>query len=431
MEKSKRVKDILKKQLEVIKPSEHESERLNAEVKNFTQKLGQKLNEKKVRADVFIGGSFAKNTIIRKKHYDVDLFLAFDKKIKEPELNEMVERIKDIKGYERRIVKGSRNYLNFDKENILFEVIPVVKIKSPKEARNITDLSLFHVKYIAGCVKKNKNLLDDIRLAKAFAYASGCYGAESYIKGFSGYGIELLVCHYKSFMNFVKSIVNSKKEEKIIIDPEKFYRNRKDVLLNLNEAKLESPIVFVDPTYKERNALAALSEETFEKFKKYCKDFMKSPGQKFFEVKQADEDRMKTLAKRKNGKFVKMLARTSKQKGDIAGSKLLKFYNLFTRELEKIADIYQKEFEYSEKDSAYFYFVIKEKKGVLTKGPPVNLKVAVQRFKEKHKKVFVKAGRVYAKSSKSLDFAAFFHTFQKMCIKVMSDMGITEISLVH
>ena len=100
MEKSKRVKDILKKQLEVIKPSEHESERLNAEVKDFTQKLKQKLNEKKVRTDVFIGGSFAKNTIIRKKHYDVDLFLAFDKKIKEPELNEMVERIKDIKGYE-------------------------------------------------------------------------------------------------------------------------------------------------------------------------------------------------------------------------------------------------------------------------------------------------------------------------------------------
>jgi tRNA CCA-adding enzyme len=430
MEKNKRVKEILAKQLEVIKPSEQESERLNANVKEFLERLKQKLKESKFKADIFIGGSFAKQTVIRKKHYDVDIFLSFDKKIKEEALNSLVEKLKDVKGYESRVVKGSRNYLNFDKENLTFEVIPVIKIKSPKEARNITDLSLFHVKYIANCVKKNGKVLDEIRLCKTFVYASGCYGAESYIRGFSGYGLELLVCHYKSFMRFIEEIAKSKSNEKIVLDPFKHWKNKKEIMLNLNEAKLESPIILVDPTFKERNALAALSQVTFDKFKKYCKDFLKNCNERFFKVKEINVEGMKRLAERKKAKFVKILARTSKQKGDIAGSKLLKFYNLFIREAEKTMNIYAKEFEYSEKDFAYFYLVVKEKREMLVKGPPVTLKAAVKKFKEKYKKIYAKQGRIYARMSQTLDFNAFFHAFQKMCIKFMNDMSIIELGLV-
>ena len=38
-----------------------------------------------------------------------------------------------------------------------------------------------------------------------------------------------------------------------------------EILLELNEAKLQSAMVFVDPTFKERNTLAALSLETLDK----------------------------------------------------------------------------------------------------------------------------------------------------------------------
>ena len=58
-------------------------------------------------------------------------------------------------------------------------------------------------------IRKKKikgKILDEIRLAKAFCHANGCYGAESYIKGFSGYALELLVYHYGSFQKFVKAI---------------------------------------------------------------------------------------------------------------------------------------------------------------------------------------------------------------------------------
>ncbi|MBD3252791.1 hypothetical protein GF386_03610, partial [Candidatus Pacearchaeota archaeon] len=54
----------------------------------------------------------------------------------------------------------------------------------------MTDLSYFHVNHILKKIKKNKNLSDEIRLAKKFAYSQNCYGAESYIHGFSGYALE-------------------------------------------------------------------------------------------------------------------------------------------------------------------------------------------------------------------------------------------------
>ena len=56
----------------------------------------------------------------------------------------------------------------------------------------------------------------------------------------------------------------------------------------MNSSKLTSPIILVDPTYKQRNALAALSEETFEKFKQASKKFLKNPSIKYFEIVKWD-----------------------------------------------------------------------------------------------------------------------------------------------
>jgi tRNA CCA-adding enzyme len=292
----------------------------------------------------------------------------------------------------------------------------------------VTDLSIFHVDYIEKCIKKRPELANEIRLAKAFIYASGYYGAESYIKGFSGYSIELLICYYKSFLNFVKGIAESK--DKLVIDPEKQYKSRKEILESLNESKLMSPIVLVDPTFKERNALAALSEETLERFKKYCKSFLKNPKSGFFELKKIDEKSLKDKARKKKRDFVKIKATTNKQEGDIAGSKLLKFFNYLTRELEKYFDLNTCEFEYPGEQAAEYYFILKPKKIMLHIGPPLDKKQGVEAFKKKHKKTIVKKGRLYAEEKLNINLDKFLKKFKKDENKVMLDMGIIKLDLI-
>jgi len=405
-----KIKEILKKQIEKIKPDEKGFKDLEKKTNELIDKLGKEIKKRKIKADVFLGGSLAKKTILRKDNYDIDIFVRFDKKYKDDEISDLLARV--VKGTR---IHGSRDYFQVKQGKITFEVIPVIKILKAKEARNVTDLSYFHVSYVKNNIKKNPRLANEILLAKLFCYANNAYGAESYIKGFSGYALELLIIYYKGFLNFIKAI--NKAKEQIILDPEKHYKNRQEILLQLNEAKLASPIVFVDPTFKERNTLAALSKETFEKFKIICKNFLKKPSTAFFEEKRID---------RKNYNLI-LEVRTNKQEGDIAGSKLKKFFGFLDFELGKYFEVDGKDFEYDGKKKANLYFKIKAKKEIILTGPPINDVENVLSFRKKHKNVFIKNSRVYAKEKINLTASGFVNKFKKDNKKRMKEMGIISL----
>ena len=330
--KNKKIKQIFSEQLSLIKPTKQEFLFLKKNAEGLKSRIEKTAKKLKIKADCFIGGSLAKGTIIKKERHDLDIFARFEKKQKE-NISESLEKILKVSRIKFQRIHGSRDYFIIQdgkgkekkaKNKIFFEIVPVLKIRNPKQAENTTDLSFFHVSYLARAIRKNPKLADEIMLAKAFCHAQNCYGAESYIKGFSGYAIELLVCGYKGFLNFIKQIAHS--TAKIVIDKEKLYKNRQDVLLNLNEAKLLSPVVLVDPTFKERNALAALSAETFEKFKKSCAEFLRNPSKRFFEKQEIDINNLKKDAKTKKAQLIMLSCSTDRQAGDVAGSKLLKFF---------------------------------------------------------------------------------------------------------
>ena len=66
---------------------------------------------------------------------------------------------------------------------------------------------------------------------------------------------------------FIKEIIRmDPKKAKLVIDQEKLYGNTEQVLTLINPSKKISPIILIDPTYRERNASSSLSEETFYKF---------------------------------------------------------------------------------------------------------------------------------------------------------------------
>ena len=442
----KKVDDILKEILIKVEPSKEELKNINKSLSQFKGKIEKQIKRHKLDAVLFEGGSFAKKTIIKKDIYDIDLFLRFSEKfkansgkicinsssrksqIKGQDISELTEKL--LKGFKNvHLIHGSRDYFQIkESKDFFIELIPVINVKDPKKAENITDLSYSHVMYINKRIKIQK-ILDEIKIAKAFCYATKTYGAESYIKGFSGYSLELLIYYYKSFLKFIKVIAGHKKD-KIIIDIEKHYKNKNDVLLDMNSSKLGSPIILVDPTYPQRNVLAALSEETFKMFKQASKKFLKNPSIKDFEIRQIDLEKMKKDALNKKYEFILLKLETDKPEGAVAGSKLLKFHNHLENEIKKFFEINKKGFNYNQKNSAASFFVVKPKKEIIIEGPFLKDKNNLKKFKKLHKKTFYKLDKIYAREKINFSLKEFFEDWKKKYQRKIREMSISDFSVV-
>lgn len=407
-----------KKELEVIKK----------EAKNFEKFLKRCIKKTKTRADVFLGGSFAKGTLLKGEFYDIDFFVRFDKRY--DNLSEELKKIMVCLSKEIKLpleeVHGSRNYFRVKlKENLIFEVVPVLKIKKIEEAKNVTDLSYFHVKYVRK--KITEKIKKEILIAKKFCKANGVYGAESYIRGFSGYGIECLLIYYKSFERMIRELTKSK--EKIIIDPEKYYKKNNEIMFELNESKIKSPIILIDPTWKERNVLAGLSEESFEKFKKVAKDFLKTPKKDFFEEKKNYYEEIKKKSEDKGYDFLHVEIFTEKQEGDIAGAKLKKFSNFLKKQISKYFEVKEIIFEYDKKKSAELYISLEPKKSLEIRGPPIENKENAEKFIKKHSNFFERDGRLFSIQEVNLTAKDFLEDFKIKYREIIKSMDISEIKI--
>jgi tRNA nucleotidyltransferase (CCA-adding enzyme) len=358
--------------LKSSKPTSEEMKKASKTVKQFLEKL------KPLKAEV--GGSFARGTWLTPL-VDVDVFVKFDpKKHKSDQLSEKLEKILKKKFEDIVRVHGSRDYFQIPIEGTTFEIIPVLDINNPKSAQNMTDVSPLHVRWLS---KKTSDVIkDEMRLAKQFCKANGCYGAESYINGFSGYVLEILLVHYKSFSSLVKAAL--KWDEKTIIDVEKHYTH-KEALVRLNESKIQSPLIVVDPVWPERNAAAALSLETFEKFKKACSRYLKKPHERLFQVKKFDLKKEIRNYKAKNIAVLELVPHEGNP--DIEGTKMLKVFQKICRKLKEAEfEIVKSGWNWEEK--ATLWFIVD--KGVLSKtkkhyGPPKNLEDRLKDFKKKWK----------------------------------------------
>ena len=381
-------KNVLANVLEEITFSDSEKKQLDKIASEFVKKL------KSVGGKAVIGGSLAKGTLVKKDKQDVDIFVVFKK---EKDLENLGKLIKKS-GYKANVVHGSRDYYHIEMDLCVLEIIPVLEVKNPELAKNVTDVSLMHVDYIKKKISSNKKLANEIILAKAFCQANEVYGAESYIEGFSGYALEVLVSYFGGFVKFLKGI-----QKKIVIDPIKYFKNDKEVFRELNASKLISPIVLIDPTYKYRNVCAGLSQETFDKFLAIAKNFLKNPSEDFFVKKEFDVEKFRKLAG-KGSQFLELDFETDRQEGDIAATKMKRFFSYVIKHLKKRQhEVLASKFVYSSGQNAKGYLIVKENSELLFVGPEKKLEEAVVKFKKVHKKTFEKKGKVCAIEKNSLN----------------------------
>ena len=365
------LEEIIKK----LKPSKIEEKKVNEISSEMIKKIERRLN-----AEVMLAGSIAKGTWIRGNH-DIDIFVLFPKNEKQIDK----KLISSMKEYKKNVVHGSRDYLRFYYRGYKIEIVPLYKLSTPFEAKNSIDASQFHVKYIKEHI--NSKIADQVRLLKMFMKASGVYGAETYISGFSGYDAELMMLYFKTFENMVK-FFDKGFSIPLVIDIENYYKNFEEIKQNLSKPKLESPMVIIDPTYKLRNASASLSLEAFGKFVFDIRMFKRKPSKNYFRIKKKSIIDIEKLSRRRGTLFIKKKIKMSKDVETslaIAKSKLKKTINTLDSMNIKIHSygILDK-YAYMELETIKFSKYIKKY------GPPVWInKRDFNKFLEKRKNIYV------------------------------------------
>ncbi len=361
------------------------------EVDGMLKSINGSLKKKKISAKAVAGGSIAKDTNLA-EDFDIDVFVKFSySKYKEKDLSELLE--KALKHLKPARLHGSRDYFQI-KGKLNFEIVPVLDVKDPNKALNVTDMSPLHVLWVDKMLKKKPSLKDEIRLAKQFCKAQRCYGAESYINGFSGHVLDILVIHYGSFLGLLKASQKWKHGKlKTVVD---FYDKHKgNALFNLNSSKIMNSLVVIDPVLPDRNAAAAVVDEKMIAFIKAAKSFLKKPSKRFFVMQELD-------AKKLAGKNKLVVLKVKPKRGtdDVVGTKLLKaFEHVKAQIIENDFELLKSDWEWNKKNDAMFYFVCKKDKLDLrkrVKGPPKSIKHHVMKFKKKHNKTFIEDKIYYA-----------------------------------
>jgi len=373
-----KINTILKEALAEIKPEKKKI----SEVDDFVGKINSRIKKLKIAAKAVVGGSFAKDTFLKEDH-DVDIFVMFSLKYRDDDLSRMLRKV--LLPFKPETLHGSRDYFRA-KNRFNFEIVPVLDIKKPEQAQNVTDFSPAHVKW----VKKNAGKLrDDIRLAKKFCKSNKVYGAESYIRGFSGHVLDIIIIYYRGFLPLLRAAAKWKPKQ--VIDFYNVHKGR--ALFELNKSKTQSSLIVVDPVQPGRNASAALMDEKFSIFAESARKFLKNPSKDFFIEKKAD---IKLLEKKG---AVLVDVESKKGKEDIVGAKLLKAFQFIRKGLDEFR-IMDAGWEWDRKKNAVFWFLPGVKRlpeAVEWEGPPTTMKNRVNEFKKKYKKTFIKKGRIYAK----------------------------------
>jgi len=372
------VKKILSDVLEGINPEEKKIK----EVDEFSKAINSRIKKLKIKARALVGGSFAKDTFLKEDH-DVDVFVLFDMKYKKENLSKLLGKV--LKPMKPELIHGSRDYFRI-KNMLNFEIVPVLDIKKPEHAENVTDFSPEHVKWF---VKKGKKYANDVRLAKKFCKAAKVYGAESYINGFSGHVLDILVVNYKGFIPFLRASLKWKQKQ--VVDFNNIHKGK--ALFELNKSKTQGNLIVVDPVQPDRNASAALTDEKLKIFVLAAKAFLKKPSIEFFTEKKTDID----LLRKKGAIIVEVISKKGKE--DISGAKLMKAFEFLKKKLFEF-EVKKAGWEWDKKKNGVFWFVVSKKKLPETiewTGPPLMMEKSVKAFKKKYKKTYTKKGRIYAK----------------------------------
>jgi tRNA nucleotidyltransferase (CCA-adding enzyme) len=403
------MKKILPRVLEAITPSRDEAENELA----FCRRLLAHIRENSPKScRVVLTGSMAKGTFLRDKR-DVDIFVLFDRSVPKDKLELYVKSIMDSAfpslGYQ--LSYAEHPYVRFHFEGRRIDLVPAYKITHASERISAVDRSVLHTDFVRKSLRARK--IGDVLLLKQFFRSNGLYGAEIKIAGFSGYLCELMIIKYGSFERLVRAAAKWKKG--VFIDIQKYYKTKKA----LSEAKARlGDFVVIDPTDKNRNVAAAVSQENARKFVSLCRAFLKKPREDFFFRKpESFEEKLKKM------KCTTLLV--SMPRPEIVDDILWgQIYRLAGQLEAHLADFGPKKIIADDSRHIVRLAIPLEKdslpENMLIQGPPLRMKKNVIEFRKSHKKsrFIIKSKKIWAQVKRPMTkpeqyLFEFFKSFEK------------------
>lgn len=268
------MEQILSEILEEITPKKDERTKIENLAKELEEKVKTASELVGVEAKVRLEGSVAKDTWLSGEP-DIDIFMQVSPSIPRKSLGDVCLKIarKATEGSEQVERFAEHPYLEAFVKGVRVNIVPCYKT-AKGEWLSATDRTPYHTDY----VKKHltEQMRSEVRLLKRFMKGIDVYGAEIKIGGFSGYLCELLILNYKSFLKTLEAF--AKYKQRIIVDIENYYRERKNELRLL----FREPLVVIDPVDKGRNVASAVQPQKLYNFIAASRAFLKNPHKNFF-----------------------------------------------------------------------------------------------------------------------------------------------------
>ncbi len=275
--KTDTVEDLCEEILATIEPPREERERIQCLADELLGKVTEIAGEKDLEIDVRVEGSFAKDTWVRGE-VDVDIFLLFPTTVGREDFEKLaLEIAEDVLAPNRtRRRYAEHPYLEAEIEGILVNIVPAYKAQRGQWISS-TDRTPFHTEYVKDNLEPKKR--NEVRLLKKFMKETGTYGAEIRVGGFSGYLSEILIMHYGTFLDTIRSAAKWRNQP--FIDIEGYYQEKKKVKELFNQ-----PLIVIDPVDMQRNLASAVTMKKLGEFIAACREFLQHPHRGFFTPKE-------------------------------------------------------------------------------------------------------------------------------------------------
>jgi len=260
-------------------------------VKGFTNKLIKTINDiaekKNIKAKAALVGSVAKGTWL-KGEADIDIFIKFPlktpkEKLKKHGLQLGHECIRTMKGQAEEKY-AAHPYVTGHIKGYEVDIVPCYDITDASQLKSAVDRTILHTRYIKKNLKKEQ--IKEVLLLKKFMKAIGAYGSEFKVGGFAGYLCELLIIAYENFKGVLEAAALKWRKGQII-----------DIEGHGTGKYFKNPLIVIDPTDKNRNVAAALTQQKFSEFIIVARNFLENPKEDYFQEIKYSHDKEKIHAK--------------------------------------------------------------------------------------------------------------------------------------